>query len=76
MAKSAKSKDLFLYDRVHSLQELKEGNIWIYFFFKGKDFVPQEAFYLYLLKWWLSNLHIGIIREAFSKFRCLCLTSD
>lgn len=54
----------------------KDRNVWIHFFFKGKDFVPQEAFYFYLLKWWLSNLHVGIIREAFSKFRCPCLTSD
>lgn len=33
MAKSAESKDLFLYDRVHSLQELRERREHLDIFF-------------------------------------------
>ena len=49
MAKPVKSKDLFLYDKVHSLPVFKERQEHLDML-SLKDFFPQEAFYFHLLK--------------------------
>lgn len=49
VAKPVKSKDLFLYDKVHSLPKFKERQEHLVML-SLKDFVPQEAFYFHLLK--------------------------